>query len=374
MKKNRRQKKNANSQYCTFRRLAAGSTQQAPQRSNTPVLLQCPALRIYAFYTAMLQLHHATPLTANTSTDHRESVDQSIGPSSACTTHDLVTHTRVMQQHQWKQLLIQSHREPKHVDPVIIKPVPEPQLILRTSGVTRINLNTNGIRRLYIGQPGDLFLTAPKQDPYELQWTSLIDQPVETLHLYLSSRLLGQTAAELLGVDASRIALQDGSCLVDPLLQQLAFSLGQELNHPSAGGDLYTQTAAQLMAIQLLRQHCILRYAVPERGGKLAPARLREVKDYIMAHLDQAISLDSLAAVACMSVYHFCRVFKRTTGLSPYQYVIERRLARAQQLLKINHPVTQVALAVGYESARHFAQLFQRRFGCSPSQFKSITA
>lgn len=145
------------------------------------------------------------------------------------------------------------------------------------------------------------------------------------------------------------------------------------MEKPEAGSSLYTQTAAQLVAIQLLRQHCTIRHTIPEHGGKLTSNQLRQLKDYVLAHLDQILTLKGLADVVCMSPYHFCRVFKRTVGLSPNQYVISQRLQLAQELLSQGQSVRQVAYAVGYESFSHFAQLFRRHTGCPPAQYRQLS-
>lgn len=174
-----------------------------------------------------MELKNATQFVAPASrqpTLDQPSTDSAI-PFSAIT--DSVGQTRVIQQEQWNHVLIQTYQEPMQVAPVLIKPVPDPQLILLTSGTMRMNLAVNGSVRQHLTKPGHLFLTAAHQEPYELQWTSLSDQPIQTLHLYLNNSLLVRTAVEVAGVDAHRVELRDGSCIVDPLLQQLSYSLGR---------------------------------------------------------------------------------------------------------------------------------------------------
>ena len=95
---------------------------------------------------------------------------------------------------------------------------------------------------------------------------------------------------------------------------------------------------------------------------------------YIDERLAEPLTLQELAEVACLSAYYFCRVFKRTTGLSPNQYVIARRLHRAQQLLRAGQPTEQVALAVGYADPRYFARLFRRHVGCTPASYRGQRA
>jgi AraC family transcriptional regulator len=97
------------------------------------------------------------------------------------------------------------------------------------------------------------------------------------------------------------------------------------------------------------------------------------VKDYIDAHLDQDLSLSSLASVACYSTSHFCHAFKESTGQSPYQYVIQRRLDAALHQLQ-THPhrlISAIASNVGYSSPSHFSRQFKAYHGVPPSQCQS---
>ncbi len=304
----------------------------------------------------MVELKHATLLV-----DDR---------SASAEAGSSVRQTQVLAQTQWRQVLLQMHREPGTVGPTLMKPVPEVQLILRRAGVSRMTLTAGGHVRRFHPRPGDLFLTAADQSPYQMRRESLCGQPVENTHLYLSRQLLAQTAADTLGADTSRLELRDGSCLRDPLLHQLVLALGQELLVPAAGTALFAETAAQLVAVQLLRQHCSVRYTLVEPAGKLAPGRLRQLTEYVQAHLAHPITLHELAAVACLSTYHFCRIFKRSTGLSPHQYVTGLRLAKAQELLRTGYDSARVGYAVGYDNARHFTQLFRRQVGCTPGQYQ----
>ena len=79
-----------------------------------------------------------------------------------------------------------------------------------------------------------------------------------------------------------------------------------------------------------------------------------------------------MAAVAHLSPYHFARQFKATTGLPPHQYVIARRVERAQHLLRQDSELglTEVALRVGFLHQSHFSFHFKRIVGVTPGQFR----
>lgn len=107
--------------------------------------------------------------------------------------------------------------------------------------------------------------------------------------------------------------------------------------------------------------------ASASRGG-LSPAAAHRVLRYIDVHLAENIRLASLAAVAGVSVSHFARAFKQSTGMPAHRYVIKRRIARARELLAdpaLSLP--QIALRLGFSDHSHFTRHFRRETGTTPA-------
>jgi AraC family transcriptional regulator len=72
-----------------------------------------------------------------------------------------------------------------------------------------------------------------------------------------------------------------------------------------------------------------------------------------------------------MSAFHFSRLFKKTTGFSPSQYLIRLRMAEARRLLReTERSVIEIGLEVGYSSPSHFAQIFRREVGITPTDYR----
>ncbi len=113
------------------------------------------------------------------------------------------------------------------------------------------------------------------------------------------------------------------------------------------------------------------RFAVqPPRGG-LSAGALRRVREFVESHLEDNISLDALAAQARLSVYHFARAFRHSTGVSPHRYVLEQRVRRAQQLLvRTDLPLASIASAVGFSDQGHFSRQFRGLVGTTPSSYR----
>jgi len=145
-----------------------------------------------------------------------------------------------------------------------------------------------------------------------------------------------------------------------------------ELTAGGVGGSLASESLANVLAVHLIRHIMAPGRGVHERYGTLPQGRLRAVLEYIEEHLDAAPSLEELAAVARLSVYHFARQFKRATGLPPHQYVILRRVDRAKQLLQCGGDLSLAELAAhaGFSDQSQFTHHFKRIVGVTPGQFR----
>lgn len=103
----------------------------------------------------------------------------------------------------------------------------------------------------------------------------------------------------------------------------------------------------------------------------LTPNRLRRVKQFVHQCYAEDVSLDVLAETVSMSKFHFCRSFRESTGVTPYQYVLQVRVDRAKRLLTTtDHPVGSVAEEVGFRSASQFSRAFRRLAGMTALEYR----
>lgn len=106
--------------------------------------------------------------------------------------------------------------------------------------------------------------------------------------------------------------------------------------------------------------------------GGLAPATLRNVLAYIEAHLAYPITLSDLAGEAALSEFHFARMFRQSMNMAPHQYVMQRRMALAQQLVCYSsRSLSDIAMACGFSSASHFSNRFKQVTGKTPTQLRA---
>ena len=100
-------------------------------------------------------------------------------------------------------------------------------------------------------------------------------------------------------------------------------------------------------------------------------ARLCRSRDFLAAHIDRPVRLEDAAAAACLSPFHYHRMFARAFGETPNGFVRRLRMDRAKHLLACGHlPVTEVCLSVGYESLGSFSTLFHSAVGQSPAAYR----
>lgn len=100
--------------------------------------------------------------------------------------------------------------------------------------------------------------------------------------------------------------------------------------------------------------------------------RINSLKKYIEEHFTEEISVDDLAKEAGYSKYHLNRIFQENTGKSIYQYIKERRLYEAADLLLVSEQsIVEVALLVGYSSQQAFSQAFKKEFEMTPGEYRN---
>jgi AraC family transcriptional regulator len=274
----------------------------------------------------------------------------------------------------WDSVMVRAYHEPSILEETLFPGGPDIYLVLVTSGhVEASERKIGGPWITYDIHAGDWYLTPADGEPYALRWKCLSDEPLNTLHLHLSTNLFAETVQQVGDHDPARVAIVERSGLQDPLLTHIGLNLQQELQYPVAAdlGQLYATTAAHMLAAHLLRHYTTTNPYIREYNRMLSSRQLQRITTFIHAHLDQGLSLEMLARHIGFSPYHFARLFRQTTGESPHQFVLRQRLMVAQRLLtETDLPLADVALRVGIPNQSHFTQTFKRRLGITPHVYR----
>lgn len=172
-------------------------------------------------------------------------------------------------------------------------------------------------------------------------------------------------------VDGDRISLvpqfmNEG----DELITGIFTTLKDELKSEKIGGDLLIDSLKNTLAIHLLRKYCNIKPKLNNYNSGLSPSKFKQVAEYIEEHLDTNLKVVKLAAIAQISPCHFIRIFKNTTGLTPHQYILQQRIAKARYLLhQKNISIAKIAVTVGFCDQSHFTRCFKRTYGVTPRQY-----
>jgi AraC family transcriptional regulator len=222
---------------------------------------------------------------------------------------------------------------------------------------------------------GDLILQVGRQ-PYELRWRSLSRAPTYSFNLHLPWEALTQTAERVAGGDPAHLTLVERAGFQDALLQQLALAVWRELQEGAPSGTLFAQDAAHLLAHHLLRRYTayggrIAATPSPPSAHTLSARQLQRVIDCIEDQPGRELTLDVLADHIGYSRHHFASLFRRTTGETPHQFVLRRRLEHARQLLEIsNLSLGRIAGACGFADQSSFTRAFKRALGVTPGSYR----
>jgi AraC family transcriptional regulator len=203
------------------------------------------------------------------------------------------------------------------------------RLFLFTRPPEELDLRYEGVTRNVPPPAGSISLI-PASSPAQVRSSGCKDE----LHLWLESGLVARVATEAFDLDPARLPVPPLDGLNLPHLRAAMEAVEAELTAGAAGGRLAAESLANVLAVHLIRHILAPRRPARRPDGALPRGRLRAVVEYIEDHLDDGLSLEKIAAVARLSTYHFAHECKRATGLPPYQYVIMRRVERAQQLLR----------------------------------------
>jgi AraC family transcriptional regulator len=195
---------------------------------------------------------------------------------------------------------------------------------------------------------------------HEGEWVGLMNVP--HLQLGISDGALMAASDERDG----EVELRPHRKFADSRLGALVAAVHAEMVAGFPSGRLFLDSVEQAMAVALVSGH-----AVRHRPGGLGPARLRRIRDLVHARLEDELGLDDMAQSVGLSTAHFARMFRKSTGETPHQFVLRQGLERAKGMLRApDARVLDVAVACGFKTQQHFAQVFRGVCGISPTEYR----
>jgi AraC family transcriptional regulator len=198
-------------------------------------------------------------------------------------------------------------------------------------------------------------------------------EAVEFLSIAISPMLVGEMVIETgLARASAEINFRQG-VVVDETINALSRQIVEEMAFLSPGHEAMLDAIVRQMVIHLLRHHFTVRQSARIELSRAGPVdrRLRRAIEFMHDNYERELALEEIASAAYLSEYHFARVFKQITGLTPHAYLANIRLERARKLLsETTFSINQVAAMVGYQSQSHFTKIFKAVTGITPGAFR----
>lgn len=215
--------------------------------------------------------------------------------------------------------------------------------------------------------PGDVSLLTRAADSHWV-WPS----DIEVVHIYLTQHELAETCRQMYERDVQDVELCDEVKADDPAIHRTAMLIAQEAAQGGAGSTLLVDSLSCQLSVYILRKHAHVLFR--EAGGRdgLTFHQERVVRDYVDVHLSERISLEDLAGSVALSRFHFARRFRQSTGTSPHEYVLQRRVARAATLLtRTAAPLLEIAARCGFADQSHLTRVFKKHTGTTPGRYRA---
>src|SRR5580704_15155025 len=200
---------------------------------------------------------------------------------------------------------------------------------------------------------------------HEGEWVGLMN--VQHLQLGISDAALLASSDGAYG----EVDLRPSRKFADPRLSAMVAAVHAEMVAGFPSGRLFLDSVEQAMAVTLVNGHAVRHRPVQIYRGGLGSARLRRIKELVHVKMEDDLSLDELAQSVGLSTAHFARMFRKSTGETPHQFVMRQRLERAKAMLRApGARILDVAVACGFRTQQHFAQVFRDAYRVSPTEYR----
>lgn len=265
----------------------------------------------------------------------------------------------------WRSALLREYECMPEVDELEISGLPDQLLVMVLSGEKEIESFDGSRWQRAVHGPGHLAMTAPGKAS-KFRWRVQDSESLHSLHLYLPGDAMRTAVKQVWDCDPDGFAFPDTLDTGDIVVQQVMLSMRDA--HRRGLPDQYAEAATAFLAAHLVSTH-ISQKRIPMRP--VADLHVDRAKEFMVANSRRQVTLADVADSVHLSVFHFSRLFKKSTGTSSMQWLTEYRLQAARTRLRSSSDSLEVvALECGFSSARQFSTCFARHMGVSPTTFR----
>jgi len=234
-------------------------------------------------------------------------------------------------------------------------------LIYHLGGTLRVPVSTDGCAKRSVSRPG---LVSILHKNSSARWN--VDGEFKSISLHISASHFSTPSTLLNGNRGPKLAFTDS--FICTTLDVLAREMDRDEQ------DDPTFVRAMVDALVSYMEHRLYTKSGSRDHNGLREKTLNDICDYIDGALENRLSVKDLAGLAGMQISRFSKKFYHSTGKTPYQYVIERRLRLASELLAhSNEDISEIALRCGFSSQAHFSSAFKNSFGVTPAIYRSAS-
>jgi AraC family transcriptional regulator len=214
---------------------------------------------------------------------------------------------------------------------------------------------------------GATYLYDLKRDP-----RYVINKPFHSLFFYLPRSALDGIAEQSGAPRVGELACQLGIGHDDAVIRHIGASLREGLRRPAETNQLFIDHMMLALTAHVAQAYGGLRrIAESTRGGGLAPWQTKRACERLESDLGGKLQLAQIAAEIGLSVSHFSRAFRISTGLPPHQWLLRQRVRAAKQLMTVRDlPLSEIALSAGFANQSHFTRVFSDVVGVSPGAWR----
>jgi AraC-like DNA-binding protein len=199
----------------------------------------------------------------------------------------------------------------------------------------------------------------------------VIDKPFHSLFFYIPRSALDGIAEQSGAPRVGELDCRLGIGHDDEVIRHLGASLQQGLRRPDETNRLFIDYTMLALTAHVAQAYGGLRRTAELARGGLAPWQAKRACERLDSDLGGTLSLQQIAAEFDLSVSHFSRAFRISTGLPPHQWLLRQRVKAAKQLMSVRDlPLSEIAISAGFANQSHFTRVFSAEVGISPGAWR----
>jgi len=219
-------------------------------------------------------------------------------------------------------------------------------------------------------EAGTTYVLDLRKDPI-----TYIGDPLHSLYFYIPRRAIDEANGEIYRSNVTDIALQPGQCINDPIIMSIGQTLLPIFRNPSAFHQPLVSHLLQGLCAYLALNFGGMPTTTDVVKGALAPWQQQRATQMMRDRLFDGVSITELAEACGLSAGTLVRGFKKSTGVSPHQWLLDRRIDMAIELMsEPDTSLAQIAFSAGFSDQSHFSRVFAQKMGVTPGAWRKSQA